>query len=61
MFVANLAAHTLSTVSTTATWLLQEQSVQWDPLSLWRQMGYIAKVVVIILLIMYGWSIGSDD
>src|ERR1700720_3802424 len=58
MFVANLAAHTLSTMSTTATWLLQEQSVQWDPLSLWRQMGIIAKAVVVILFIMSGWSIG---
>src|SRR4029077_12373449 len=58
MFVANLAAHTLSTVSTTATWILQEQSVQWDPLSLWRQMGIVAKGVVFVLFIMSGWSIG---
>src|SRR6202011_489510 len=58
MCVANLAVHTLSTMSTTATWLLQEQSVQWDPLSLWRQMGIIAKAVVVILFIMSGWSIG---
>ena len=30
----------------------------WDPISLWHQMGILAKIVVIILFIMSGWSIG---
>ena len=59
MFVANLAAHALVNVHTTAAWLFQEQgAVGWDPISLWRQMGILAKIVVIILFIMSGWSIG---
>ena len=37
-------------------WLLQE--VGWDPLSLWRQMGWPARIVVIALFIMSAWSIG---
>src|ERR1700674_1078019 len=32
--------------------------VQWDPLSLWRQMGPLAKAVVILLFIMSAYSIG---
>ena len=35
-----------------------EQTVGWDPLSLWRQMGYLGKTVVVILFIMSAWSIG---
>ena len=39
--------------------LLQESSaIGWDPRSLWIQMGYMAKVVVIGLFIMSAWSIG---
>jgi len=42
-----------------AMWLLQEgQGVGWDPLSLWRQMGWPARTVVIALFIMSAWSIG---
>jgi len=33
-------------------------AVGWDPISLWKQMGIIAKIVVVILFIMSGWSIG---
>src|SRR3954462_14184053 len=59
MFVANLAAHALVNVHTTAAWLFQEQgSVGFDPISLWHNMGILAKIVVIILFIMSGWSIG---
>src|SRR5256714_2689270 len=58
MFIANLATIALSNVSTTAAWLFQEQAVGWDPLSLWHQMGILAKAVVVILFIMSGWSIG---
>ena len=41
-------------------WLLQEAEgvVGWDPLSLWRQMGWAARIVVIALFIMSAWSIG---
>ena len=58
MFVANLAALTLSQMSTVAAWFFQEQPVGWDPISLWHQMGVLAKIVVGILFIMSGWSIG---
>src|SRR5437764_885055 len=59
MLVANAAAFTMTHMSLMAAWFLQDQpTVGWDPLSLWHQMGYIAKAVVIILFIMSGWSIG---
>ncbi|MBI3668131.1 MAG: MotA/TolQ/ExbB proton channel family protein [Acidobacteria bacterium] len=39
--------------------LLQEaQAVGWDPISLWRQMGPAAKLVVVVLFIMSAWSLG---
>jgi biopolymer transport protein ExbB/biopolymer transport protein TolQ len=38
-------------------WLFQE-AVGWDVLSMWRQMGIPAKLVVIILFLMSAWSIG---
>ncbi|MBI4464318.1 MAG: MotA/TolQ/ExbB proton channel family protein [Acidobacteria bacterium] len=43
-----------------AIWLLQEApgAVGWDPLSLWRQMGLAARIVVVLLFIMSAWSIG---
>jgi biopolymer transport protein ExbB/biopolymer transport protein TolQ len=37
---------------------LQEGGVSFDPISMWNQMGWLAKVVVIILFIMSAWSIG---
>ena len=59
MFVANIAVHTLSHMTTTAIWLFQDQgAVGFDPISLWKQMGILAKIVVVILFIMSGWSIG---
>ena len=40
-------------------WLLQEgESQGFDPLSMWHQMGWPARVVVIVLFIMSAWSIG---
>jgi len=40
-------------------YLLQEQAaVGWDPISLWHQMGWPAKTVVIILFFMSAYSIG---
>src|ERR1700677_2544341 len=57
--VANLAAIALCNFHLLAAWLLQDQgTVGWDPISLWKQMGYLAKFVVIVLFIMSGWSIG---
>ncbi len=37
---------------------LQEGGVSFDPISMWNQMGWLAKLVVIILFIMSAWSIG---
>src|SRR5271157_1383322 len=56
--VVNLAAVALCNFHLFAAWLFDESSVGWDPISLWKQMGILAKVVVIILFIMSGWSIG---
>src|SRR5882762_10500102 len=57
--LVNLAAVAVCNMHIFATMLLQgESSVGWDPISLWKQMGLLAKVVVIILFIMSGWSIG---
>src|SRR3954467_4390092 len=41
-------------------WLQADTSgeVGWDPLSLWKQMGWLARIVVGILFIMSAWSIG---
>src|SRR5262249_52163693 len=40
-------------------YLLQEGStVSWDPASLWKQMGILAKLVVIGLFLMSAWAIG---
>jgi len=33
-------------------------SVGWDVVSLWKQMGWLARFVVIVLFIMSAWSIG---
>src|SRR5215472_14135 len=38
--------------------LLQEGTVSFDPRSMWAQMSWLAKFVVIILFIMSAWSIG---
>ncbi len=56
--VVNLAAIAFSNLHILAAWLFEEGQVGWDPISLWKQMGVLAKVVVIILFIMSGWSIG---
>ncbi|MCX6599044.1 MAG: MotA/TolQ/ExbB proton channel family protein [Acidobacteria bacterium] len=38
---------------------LQEAGgIAFDPISMWNQMGWLAKAVVIILFIMSAWSIG---
>lgn len=54
---ANLAA--LAIVNVPAAWIFQEgEAVGFDAISMWHQMGVAAKIVVIILFIMSGWSIG---
>ena len=58
MLLANVATYALSHVPNLAVWMFQESAVGWDPVSLWKQMGILAKAVVIILFVMSGWSIG---
>src|SRR6202163_2613866 len=59
MYAANFAGEILNHVPRVAAWIVQEGgAVGWDPISLWKQMGIIAKIVVVILFIMSGWSIG---
>src|SRR5216683_1355237 len=59
MFAANVAAEILNHVPRVAAWIVQEGgAVGWDPISLWKQMGWVARTVVVILFIMSGWSIG---
>src|SRR5947209_8125416 len=60
MFVANLAALVLAKVQVAALLLMQgnEGGVNWDLISLWNQMGWPARIIVIILLVMSAWSIG---
>src|SRR3954462_11092194 len=57
MLVANLATLALSHIPT-AMWIFQEETMAWDPISMWKSMGWLARTVVIILFIMSGWSIG---
>jgi len=45
-------------VANLALWLFQEESVGWDPLTMWHSMGWPARMVVIVLFIMSAWSIG---
>ena len=59
MLVTNLATLVYSHAHTVALWMFQEAGAPgWDPISLWKQMGILAKIVVVILFIMSGWSIG---
>src|SRR5881397_941422 len=50
----------LSQVSIWGMLLLQEsgQPLGWDPVSLWNQMLWPARTVVIIMFVMSAWSIG---
>src|SRR5256884_9357861 len=57
--VANIAGVILSHVPAVAAWMIQEGGgMPTDPLGLWKQMGWVARTVVVILFIMSGWSIG---
>ena len=39
-------------------WLQDEAGVQFDPVGMWRMMGWPARIVVVVLFIMSAWSIG---
>jgi len=45
---------------TLGLWLFQQaqETVGFDPVSMWRSMGWPARTVVIVLFIMSAWSIG---
>jgi len=45
---------------TLGLWLFQAEEAQigFDPVNLWRQMGWPARTVVILLFVMSAWSIG---
>ena len=59
MLFANLATLVLTNVPALAAAALQEApGIGWDPISIWKQMGILAKLVVVVLFIMSGWSIG---
>ncbi len=62
MLVANLATLILAKAHLVAFWMLQaaedQGGIAWDPWSMLKQMGWIARIVVVILFIMSAWSIG---
>jgi biopolymer transport protein ExbB len=41
-----------------AVWLFQGEGVRFDLLTMWNHMGWPARAIAIILLIMSAWSIG---
>jgi biopolymer transport protein ExbB len=59
MFLTNLATLALTQVPAAAMLFQEAAPVSFDdPISLWNAMGWIARIVVIILFIMSAWSIG---
>lgn len=58
MLVAHLTVLMLVKTKTVVVWLIQEEGFRWDPLRMWDEMGWPARTVAIILLIMSAWSIG---
>jgi len=44
-------------ILTLGLWLFQEE-IGWDPIQMWRMMGWPARLTVILLFIMSAWSIG---
>src|SRR4030088_830963 len=58
MFATHEAGVLLSHVPAAFTWVIQEGGgMPTDPLGLWKQMGWVARTVVVILFIMSGLSI----
>jgi len=41
-----------------AFWFMQEAGIAFDPRAMWNQMGWLARMVVILLFLMSAWSIG---
>ena len=39
-------------------WFLQEEAITFDPVGMWRVMGWPARSVVVLLFVMSAWSIG---
>jgi len=58
MLFVTLSTFVMTHMPTLAVWLQEEAQPGWDPISLWKQMGWLARAVVIILFIMSAWSIG---
>jgi biopolymer transport protein ExbB/biopolymer transport protein TolQ len=58
MLFANLATLVLSNAPALAAAFQEAPGIGWDPISIWKQMGILAKIVVVVLFIMSGWSIG---
>jgi biopolymer transport protein ExbB/biopolymer transport protein TolQ len=58
MVLANIATLALCNMQHAAILLFQEPEIAWDPLSMWKQMGWMARLVVVVLFLMSGWSIG---
>src|SRR6266487_6900829 len=59
MVLANVATLLLCNLHHAAVLIFQDEgAIGWDPISLWKQMGVLAKIVVVILFLMSGWSIG---
>jgi len=56
MVLANVATLLLCNLHYAAVLLFQEPEggIGWDPISLWKQMGVLAKIVVVILFLMSG-------
>jgi biopolymer transport protein ExbB/biopolymer transport protein TolQ len=62
MLAANIATLVLAKAHMVAFWIFQQAddsgNIGWDPIHLWKQMSWVAQVVVVILFIMSAWSIG---
>ncbi|HLJ87974.1 MAG TPA: MotA/TolQ/ExbB proton channel family protein [Candidatus Angelobacter sp.] len=59
MLLSTLATAALVKLQFAAFWFFQEENaIGWDPISMWKQMNWPARIVVIILFIMSAWSIG---
>ena len=60
MVLANIATLVLCNMHHAAVLIFQEPEggIAWDPVSLVKQMGWAARIVVFILFLMSGWSIG---
>lgn len=55
-----IAHSILVNTQSTASWLFQsgDEGMHWDPWTMWLHMGWPARAVAVILLVMSAWSIG---